>query len=347
LGRPVFHTAVTPPRRTPRRGQHALDVLIVGFVLALAVVSQEVAFASAGGILETQISVGQLHGTLESPSGKGPFPVALIISGSGPVDRDGNSPKRGLDTNCYKLLAGALAQRGIATLRYDKRGVGQSAAAASDERTLSFSTFVGDAVTWGRKLRRDPRFSTLVIVGHSEGALVGIASASRFPVNGFVSVAGAGEPVSKLMLRQLEPQLPPDAYQAAQTIIADLQRGILVSNVPPLLDLVLRPSVQPYLVSLFRFDPVVEIAKLKAPILIVQGERDLQVNVSDAEALAKGAPGARLVVLPKMNHVFKDVGDSPGDNLAAYHDPTREIDPAFVDAVSDFIHHVTRKRSSS
>ena len=68
---------------------------------------------------------GTLSGTLELPTGSGPFPVALIVAGSGPVDRDGNSPKSGLQTDCYKLLAEALAGRGIASLRYDKRGVAE------------------------------------------------------------------------------------------------------------------------------------------------------------------------------------------------------------------------------
>jgi hypothetical protein len=212
---------------------------------------------------------------------------------------------------------------------------------------LSFGTFVDDAVTWGRELRRDPRFSTVTIIGHSEGALIGIASANKAPVDGVVSVAGAGEPLPKLILKQLDQQLPPDAYQAARTIIASLERGTPVNHVPSLLEPVLRPSVQPYLISLFRVDPVVEISRLKVPILVVQGERDLQISVSDAVSLAKGSPFARLVLLPQMNHVFKDVKESSQhDNLATYRDPTREVDPKLVDAVSDFISHLKRRKES-
>jgi pimeloyl-ACP methyl ester carboxylesterase len=319
--------------------------VIAGLAVILTFASQ--AFAGGGGALETQVTVGQLHGTLMVPSGKGPFPVTLVIPGSGPVDRDGNSSKGGFDTDCYKLLADALEQRGIASLRYDKRGVGQSAGAAGDPRALRFSTFVDDAAAWARQLRGDARFSSLVIIGHSEGSLVGSALASKFPVDGFVSVAGPGEPLWKLLLSQLEPRLPPDAYQTAETIVTGLERGILVNDVPPLLEPVLRPSVQPYLISVFRLDPVRQIARLKVPTLIVQGERDLQVGVGDARALAEGDPEARLVLLPKMNHVFKDVeGSSLEDNLATYRDPAKEIDPAFVAAVSDFIHHVKREGSS-
>ena len=318
--------------------------VLIGSTLALAILRQASAGDMQPGTLQPvtlKTSVASLYGTLESPPGTDPVPVALIIAGSGPVDRDGNSTK-GLNTDCYKLLAEALARRGIASLRYDKRGVGQSARPDLDERTLTFSTFVDDAVAWGRELRRDPHFSTLTIIGHSEGALIGLVGASRIPVDGVVSVSGAGEPLSRLMLRQLEPRLPPDAYQAAQAIITGLEHGTLTDHVPPLLEPVLRPSVQPYLVSVFRVDPVVEISRLKMPLLIVQGGRDLQVSQSDAASLAKGAPGARLDLIPEMNHVLKDAAQH--DNLATYSDPTLAVDPRLVDAVSDFIIHL--KRSS-
>lgn len=306
--------------------------------MAWRVVVCLLAFTSAPAVAKTQATVfGSLHGTLELPTGAGPYPVALIIAGSGPVDRDGNT-KTGVNTDCYKLLAEALSRRGIASLRYDKRGVGESMVPGLDERTLNFGTFVDDAVGWGQRLRHDPHFSTVTIIGHSEGALIAVVSASKMPVDGVVSIAGAGETLPKLLLRQLDRQLPPDAYAAAQAIITGLERGKLSAHVPPLLEPVLRPSVQPFLISMFRVDPVIALAKLQMPVLVVQGERDLQIDVSDARALAKASHSVRLVLLPEMNHVLKDVREE--DNLTAYIIPGLAVDPKLVDAVSDFIHHL-------
>lgn len=292
--------------------------------------------------IELETTSGALHGTLVLPNGRGPFPVALIIPGSGPVNQDGNAPTAGLDADCYQLLAEGLAHYGIASVRYDKRGVGASASALPrhDERILRASILIDDAVAWGELLRHDPRFSTLTIIGHSEGSLIGMIASRKMPVNGFISIAGPGQPVGKLILKQLDPQLPPDTYNDAKSIISDLEHGQVVSKIPLLLEPVLNPEVQPFLISLFRYSPVKEIAKLTVSILIVQGERDLQVDVSNARALAAANPRARLILIPEMNHVLKDVGDSIGSNLAAYHEPGIPISPELVRSVTSFIHQL-------
>jgi pimeloyl-ACP methyl ester carboxylesterase len=295
-------------------------------------------------------SLGTLRGMLELPDGPGQFPVALIIPGSGPVDQDGNAPKSGLDTDCYRLLAEALARQGIASVRYDKRGVGASASALprNETQTLRVSTFIDDAVAWGQLLRHDGRFSTVTIIGHSEGSLIGMIAARKIPADEFVSIAGPGQPLATLILKQLDPQLPPDAYHDATSIITGLEQGHVVSQVPPSLAPLLGPEVQPFLISLFRYNPVKEIAKLTIPILIVQGGHDLQVNVSDAHALAGANPRAQLVLIPRMNHVLKDVGKSISNNLTAYREPQIPISPELVRSVAHFIHqlHVGARKPS-
>ncbi|HET7570312.1 MAG TPA: alpha/beta fold hydrolase [Gammaproteobacteria bacterium] len=300
-----------------------------------------VAHAGESGQTSVQLKTptGVLYGTLELPAGKGPWPVALIIAGSGPTDRNGNSPI-GLTTDTYKLLASALARRGIATLRYDKRGIGQSAPAGPLESKLRFVTYVDDAVAWGKQLVADSRFSTLTILGHSEGSLIGMLAAPRIPANAFVSISGAGEPAGTLLLAQLKPQLPEDLYKKAQHIVAQLEAGKTVADVPPDMTMLFRPSVQPYLISWFRHDPAKAIAKLRMPVLIVQGERDIQVPVSAAKKLASADPAARLVLIPKMNHVLKDVGPSRQDNLAAYQNPKLPIDTILAKSISQFIERV-------
>ena len=271
--------------------------------------------------------VGTLHGTLELPAIPAPYPVVLINSGSGPIDRNGNAIQLGLHTDCYRLLAVNLAKRGIASLRYDKRGAGEDAILGLFESRLKFETFVSDAASWGRKLRADKRFSTLIVIGHSEGSLIGMLAAEEIPADGYVSLEGAGEPIQDLILKQLKPQLPPALYRASETIVDNLKQGRNTYTVPQELQSLFRPSVQPFLISWFRYNPAEEIAKLKIPALIVQGERDLQVSKADALALAKADPRAELVLIPNMNHVLKDVGASGQANLAAYKDPSLPLDP--------------------
>ncbi len=287
---------------------------------------------------------GTLHGTLDLPGGHGPFPVALIIAGSGPTDRNGNDPSLGLDTNCYELLAQYLARRGIASLRYDKRGAGQDFILALPEDMLRLRTFVSDAVQWGERLRHDPRFSTLTVIGDSEGSLIGMMAARIIPATGFVSISGAGEPASDLLLNQLKGKLPGPLYHTTQVIIAQLKAGHLVAHVPPSLNGLFRLSVQPYLMSWFRYNPTREIAKLRIPVLIVQGERDLQVPVADALALHRANPAAHLVLIPHMNHVMKDVGASEQDNIRTYAEPDLPIDNTLARSVVRFILHLPPKK---
>lgn len=290
---------------------------------------------------------GTLHGTLELPAGKGPFPVALIIAGSGPTDRNGNDFRLGLDTDTYSELAQALARNGIASLRYDKRGVGASAAAGPSEDKLRFRTYIDDAAEWGRKLRGEKRFSALIVVGHSEGSLIGMVAARLIPANGFVSIAGAGEPVQKVLLRQLRPKLQPALYRRASAIVRQLADGHTTADVPASLHFLFRPSVQPFLISWMRYDPAREMARLKLPALIVQGENDLQASVRDARLLEKADPAAKLVLIPGMNHVLKDVGTSLAANMRSYRDPELPLDPTLVDAIVQFAAGLATKGGSA
>jgi uncharacterized protein len=172
----------------------------IRWITLIAMIAFPEAIAAQEIVLET--ATGQLSGTLELPNGKGPFPVVLIIAGSGPTDRDGNNPG-GLKTNAYKLLAEGLAQNGVASLRYDKRGIGKSSSAMTREQDLRFETFVNDAVGWLEKLGQDSRFSKRFVIGHSEGSLVGILAAQKVSVSGFVSIAGAGRAIDEILIEQL------------------------------------------------------------------------------------------------------------------------------------------------
>ena len=280
---------------------------------------------------------GKIAGSLLLPAAAGPMPVALIIAGSGPTDRDGNSRMIPGRNDSLRMLAQALARTGIAAVRYDKRGIGASAQAMQSESALRFETYIDDAAAWVARLRKDPRFSKVAVIGHSEGSLIGMVAARQAGADAFVSIAGVGAPLPAVLRRQLADKLPPDLLKENERVLGALERGQTVDGVPPLLAALYRPSVQPYLISQFRYAPAERIAALSIPVLIVQGTTDIQVGVEDAQALKKASPGARLEIVEGMNHVLKMV-PAGGAQLASYGDLALPLAPRLVDAVASFLH---------
>lgn len=289
--------------------------------------------------ISLETATGTIYGTLTLPAGNAPVPIVLIVAGSGPTDRDGNSPGLPGKNDAYKLLAAALAQRGIASIRYDKRGIAASAAAmpSGGEAALRFDDYVSDAAAWLKKIAADRRFTRAVVAGHSEGSLIGMIAAQRAPLSGYVSLEGAGRPAATVLREQLQKNLPAPLFSQSESIIASLQSGKTVpleagSPLAPLF----RASVQPYLISWFKYDPAAEIAKVRVPAAIVQGTADVQVGMADAQALAHGNPSAKLVVVDGMNHVLKHAPDisSQAAVLKGYTDPALPVEPLVVQTIA-------------
>jgi len=300
--------------------------------------------ATAEESVQLKTPTGTIYGTLLMPQTAKPVPAVLLIAGSGPTDRNGNTAMLAGQNNSLQLLAEALAARNIASLRYDKRGIGESKAAGTSEKDLRFDTYVDDAVAWANQLSKDPRFTGVVIAGHSEGALIGTIAAEKAPVIGFVSIAGLGQPADAVIRRQLAGKLPPDLVAFNDKALTALKSGKTVDDVPPPLLVLFRPSVQPYLISWLRFDPVAEIAKVKVPVLIVQGTTDMQVTVDDARALAAAKSGSKLEIVDGMNHVLKMVPVDRDKQIASYGDPALAVAPRVVDAIAAFVGQLAKAR---
>jgi pimeloyl-ACP methyl ester carboxylesterase len=281
---------------------------------------------------------GRLAGTVEIPAGCAPHTVALIHAGSGPTDRDGNSKGLPGKNDSLKLLAEALAGRGIASLRYDKRGIAGSAAAGPrSERDLRFSTYVEDATRWLDQLAGDPAFGNIVAIGHSEGSLVEMQAVGARPDVALVSLAGAGRKAGVILREQLARQATGPLLDRANQIIAELEAGREVTDIPAPLASLFRPSVQPYLIDWFSRDPAEAIRQLKHKPLIVQGSTDVQVAIADAQALAAARPDGELAIIEGMNHVLKLIAGDLTAQLASYSDPTLPLHPELADRIARFV----------
>ncbi len=282
-------------------------------------------------------STGNIFGTLCEPTKAKHFPVALIIAGSGPTDRDGNSMM--LYSDCYKILAHRLARNGIASVRYDKRGIGESRAAMTKESDLRFDNYIDDARAWIDSLKHSGRFTQVIVIGHSEGSLIGMIAARD--ADKYVSIAGVGNKANLILKHQLaslpEQNLPENLRDMAFSILDSLAGGHLVNEVPPSLGSLFRPSVQPYLISWMRYSPQVEIAKLRIPGLIIQGTNDIQVDTNEAKLLAAADPQAKLVFIKNMNHIFRIVTGGRAKNLQTYGNPDLPISDELVKAITEFI----------
>ena len=279
-----------------------------------------------------------LGATLTLPRGAaGPVPVAVIIAGSGPTDRNGNSVM-GIRPNSYAQLAWRLAERGIATLRYDKRGL-PGTQGTFDITQMTLEDFAADARSAAESLAHDPRFSRVVLVGHSEGAsLALIAARQGAPVAGVVHVSGLGRALGDVMREQLSRQFDSATMVRYDTAWKQYLRGDQPADVPQHMEMLFVPVNRTYMRSLAAFDPPAAIRAVRQPVLLVQGVTDLQVTVADAERLHTARPDARLVLMPDVNHVLKRVADRtlPGQ-MSTYQDPGIPIVPEAVQAIADWI----------
>ena len=289
------------------------------------------------GVAEERVQIEQggvvLKGSLWLPAtSNGKLPVALLVAGSGPTDRDGNNAA-GLSTDAYRMVAEALALHGVASLRYDKRGIGESGLNFAIDKVV-FQDFVDDAAAWARFLRASGRFGPVTLVGHSEGATIVTVVAQKEHFDALVLVAGMGRTLDVLMREQLaKGGLDDKTLAEYDRIIVALRAGTPLPTVPPELAPLFPAAVHAFLRSELALDPAAELKKVpKGRVSILQGDTDVQVSLDDARRLAKARPDAKLVVLPHTNHVLKEEAAATRAQ-ASYADPKKPLAPGVVDAL--------------
>lgn len=309
------------------------------FIIALLFVLSASA-QSGDGLTESPISLktlsGTISGTLVMPKNvSGKVPLVLIIGDSGPTDRDGNNTKAGIKADTYKLLANDLGNNGIATLRYDKRGVGKSVSTTTESQ-LRIEDYSDDAVGLIGMLNDDGRFSKVILLGHGEGSVVSMIAIIDEPIQAFISVEGAGEPADQLLAEQMKakPKFLADEFK---TILDSLRKGKTTDNVDPALYYIARPSFQHFLMSWCRCNPVRGIKAIKKPVLIIQGTTDLLIPIENGQKLKKGKSDAVYLEIKGMNHILKEAPAAEEENYATYTKPGLPLKPELVTGIVDFV----------
>ncbi len=308
--------------------------------LLWAVLCAPLAAETLDSEVEAAVDGGPLRGTLTLPAE--PRDVVVIVPGSGPTNRDGDSPA-GVEAGYLKMLAQELAAAQVASIRVDKRGMFGSIGSFGDANAVTFDDYAGDARAWIDVARERAGTDCAWLLGHSEGGLVALVAAQTAgdELCGLILVAAPGRRMGDVLRAQLRanPANQPllnDAFAA----IGTLEHGerVDVTRLHPALQQLFAPAVQGFLIDAFARDPATLIASVGKPVLIVQGDADIQVTVEDARLLARAQPAAELVVIPGMNHVLKTPdGNDFAANIASYADPERPLTDGISDAIADFL----------
>tara|TARA_R110002012_G_scaffold147250_2_gene305663 strand:+ start:2728 stop:3648 length:921 start_codon:yes stop_codon:yes gene_type:complete len=302
---------------------------IVVFIIAIFIGK----FAQGQEVIESDVRINTfVNGTLLQPK-NAQDTIAIIIGGSGPTDRNGN--QRTSQNNSLKKLAQGLSNDGIATFRYDKRIFALIQQNALVEEKISFDDFVNDAIAVIDYFNTKG-FSTIILVGHSQGALIATLAAQKRDVDMLVCIAGAGQTIDKVIVDQLALQAPGLVDNATQAFTDLKQKGKSEKFNIGLVS-IFRPSVQPFMKTWMRYDPATELSKISIPILLVNGSKDLQVNEKEGEILKNSNPKAKSIHVKDMNHVLKIIEGDDLENSKSYNESYRPVATELIEHLVTFI----------
>ena len=259
--------------------------------------------------------------------------LVILIAGSGLTDRDGN--QKGLTNNSLKYVSEALAKNDIAVFSYDKRIIAQMKSKTVNEAALTFDDFITDATSVLLFFKNKKKYNKIIIAGHSEGSLIGMIAANE-KADAFISLAGAGRTIDAVLVDQITKQAP-FLKEETQKNLDILKSGKTFELKNPMLASIFRESIQSYMISWIQYNPQIEIAKLQMPVLIVNGTKDLQVAVSEAELLKKAKPEAELVLIENMNHIFKVINGDDAENMKSYSNPDIPIATKLTSTITTFV----------
>ena len=291
-------------------------------------------FSQESLFIEQELSVNKnIDGVLLTPKIKKP-PLVIILSGSGPNDRNGNS--NAVKGYMLKKLAEQLSNNGIATYRFDKRSSKYIKERNPAVHNLTFDIFIDDAKAILEYFKAKNSYGKIYVVGHSQGSLVGMVAAKDL-ADGFISIAGPGKTIDQTLIEQIN-QSAPMFSEDAKRVLGMLKKGETTDDFPAALASVFNKEVQPFMINWMQYNPQDEIKKLNIPILIINGTNDIQVKEADANLLHSAVPKSKLLIIENMNHalVIYEDKDTLG-NRKSYDEINRELSKDLIDALVDFI----------
>jgi len=274
-----------------------------------------------------------IYGTLTLPHSIDKPILVILVPGSGPTDRNGNQGM--IQNNSLKFLAEALAQKGFASYRFDQTVIAQAKLPDFKEENYSFSGLVEEVRLICTQFKKEENFSKIVIAGHSQGSLVGMLATPEY-ADAFISLNGAGQSIDKILYEQLNNQVPQLEESFSKTL-KQLKNGEKVTDFNPMLYSLFRPSVQPFLIDWMQYDPQVSITKIKVPVLIIGGTKDIQVSVHEAQLMNQAAQNSKIVIIENMNHLFKEIKGGDAENQMSYMKPEMPIMNQLVDEIEFFL----------
>lgn len=272
-----------------------------------------------------------IEGTLATPYSDDKVPLVIFVMDAGAINREGND--RMSKNDAFKLLATQLAKQGVASYRYDKR-LFKIDAFGIRENEISIDHFIEDAAAIVSYFQKNGNYTKIIIAGHGQGSLVGMIAAKN-NVDGFISIAGNAQSIDQIVVQQLEKQAP-GLDKSAAVAFSDLKEKGRAMNYDPALESIFGYQLQPFMKSWLKYTPSEEIKDLDIPILILQGDKDLQVEVSEAEKLKEAVPNAEYVLIENMNHILREIKGSRLENHKSYNEYWLEIMPEVTTTIASF-----------
>jgi pimeloyl-ACP methyl ester carboxylesterase len=278
-----------------------------------------------------------LAGTLTLPEGPGPHPAVLLLPGSGRLDRNANTRRVRMELG--PPLAAALAENGIATLRYDRRGVG---ATPGNWRSTGFTENRHDAAAALRALaaRPDIRADTIGVVGHSEGAVHAMSLGTQPEVQAVVLLAGfarSGEDALRWQAKMITHDLPAPLRALLRALITRQLARVRTTTTDVTRVAGLLPLNARWLREILAHDSRLDLANIQVPVLAVTGGKDIQVDPADLDEIRGLVPAeAEIHRIPDLTHLLRRAPGRP--SLRSYSGQLRRpVDPDLLTQVSNWL----------
>ena len=271
----------------------------------------------------------ELPGTLTYSQEKSP--LIIWVHGSGNVDRNGNQEPI-IKANYIKQFRDSITKNGVSFFSYDKRTANKKNM-PSLLKGVHFSDYVSDVKKVINHFKDDKRFTKIVLLGHSQGSLVAMLASKK--AQKFISVAGPSLSADKAIIKQIHDKAPfLDSITKAH--FKELSKTGKVETVNPMLLSVFAKPNQSFLKSWIQYNPTEEINKLNTPVLIINGDKDLQVKTEEALALNSANSKSKLVIIENMNHVLKDI-QKDENNMNSYYSAEFPLSKKLIKTIVSFV----------